>query len=143
MKRALIVGLAAMAAMSQAWASDEKGKKVEGPTGLDTKEATIPFLNQNSIESWEADGTTGLWIQDQRKQWYYAKLFAPCEGLEFTVRLGFRNRTLNQLSRDSEAVMPNGNRCQFQSLRKSDPPPGDGKRRHKHEPEAEAPAAAK
>jgi hypothetical protein len=133
MKRALIVGIAAMAAMTQAWAADEKAKKDEGPAGLDTKEATIPFLNQKAIESWQADGTTGLWIKDTRKQWYYAKLFAPCDGLEFTTALGFRNRTLNQLNRDSEAVMSNGNRCAFQSLRKADAPPDQARHEHKHE----------
>ncbi len=136
MRRALIVGVAAMVAMTQAWAGDDKASKDEGPTGLDTKEATIPFLNQNAIQSWRADGTTGLWIQDARKQWYYAKLFAPCDGLEFTVQLGFRNRALNQLNRDSEAVMSNGSRCAFQSLRKADAPPGEGKHVHHETTEA-------
>jgi hypothetical protein len=135
MKRALMVGLAAMAAMGQAWAED--ASKDSGPTGLDSKEAVIPFLNQRVINSWQSDGQTGLWIQDSGKQWYYAKLFAPCDGLEFTAQVGFRNRTLNQLSRDSEVVLSNGNRCGFQSLRKSDAPPGQGKS-HKHE--AETPA---
>jgi hypothetical protein len=127
MKRALIVGLAAMAAMSQAWASDEKGKKVEGPTGLDTKEATIPFLSQNSIESWEADGTTGLWIQDQRKQWYYATTYGRCEGLEFAGELGFKLGTLNTLDRFSEIIVPNYRSCAISSLVKSEEPP-KGKR---------------
>lgn len=135
MKRALIVGLAAMAAMGQAWASD--AKKDSGPTGLDSKEAVIPFLNQRVVNSWQADGQTGLWIQDSSKQWYYAKLFAPCDGLDFTAQVGFRNRALNQLNRDSEVVLGNGTRCAFQSLRKSDAPPGSGKK-HKHEPAEEA-----
>lgn len=136
MKRALLIGVAAMATLSPAWAADE-GKQ-EGPTGLDTKEAVIPFLNQRAVNSWQADGQTGLWIQDSGKQWYYAKLFAPCDGLEFTAQLGFRTRALNQLNRDSEVVMSNGNRCGFQSLRKSDAPPGQGKRVHKHEAKEEA-----
>ncbi len=137
MKRALIVGLAAMAAMSQAWAGDD-GKKEGGPTGLDSKEAVIPFLNQRAVNSWQADGQTGLWIQDSGKQWYYAKLFAPCAGLDFTAQVGFRTRALNQLNRESEVVMSNGTRCAFQSLRKSDAPPGQGKHVHKHEAEEAA-----
>jgi hypothetical protein len=131
MKRTLIVGLAAMAAMTQAWADDSK--QDEGPTGLDSKEAVIPFLNQRAVQSWQADGQTGLWIQDTGKQWYYAKLFAPCDGLEFTAQVGFRTRALNQLNRDSELVMSNGKRCAFQSLRKADAPPGEGKHLHKQE----------
>ena len=137
MKRALIVGLAAMAAMSTAWADEAKKDKEGGPTGLDTKEAVIPFLNQRVLNSWQADGQTGLWIQDSGKQWYYAKLFAPCDGLDFTAQVGFRNRVLNQLNRDSEVVLSNGNRCAFQSLRKADAPPGSGKK-FKHEATEEA-----
>jgi hypothetical protein len=141
MKRALI-GLAAMAAMSQAWAADEARK--DGPTGLDSKEATIPFLNQNALNSWRADGQMGLWVQDSRKQWYYATLFAPCQGLEFTAQVGFRNKVLNQLNRDSEVLLSNGQRCSFSSLRKSDAPPGEGKsafNREESKQDSAAPAA--
>jgi len=121
MKRAIIVGLAALA--TQAWASD-KGKE-DSVVGLDTKEATIPFLDQHdAVRTWQANGDAGVWLQDGHKQWYYAKTFAPCQGLPFAVRLGFKNRTLNQLSRDSEIIVPNEQNCPLISLRKSAPPPG-------------------
>jgi hypothetical protein len=63
-------------------------------------EVSIPFVNMNqSIQGWQADGQTALWIQDAHKRWYYAKLMAPCQGLEFTIRLGFEPKTMNSLDK--------------------------------------------
>jgi hypothetical protein len=129
MKQVIIAGLASLAALTLVQAGETP--KDSGPTGLGTEEAKIPFVNmRDAIITWEADGQTGLWIQDRRKQWYYATMFAPCDGLQFAVTLGFKTRTLNQLDRDSEIVVPdNPIRCALKSLRKSDPPPkGKGKR---------------
>ncbi len=90
-------------------------------------EVSIPFLDFNqSIHGWQADGRLGLWIEDVRKQWYYAKLQAPCIGLDFAVRLGFETRTYNTLDRFSFVIVPNESRCEIASLTRSDPPGKDG-----------------
>jgi len=129
MKTTIILGLATLAALNQAWAGE--AARTGEPAGLDDKEASIPFVDQrDSIRTWQADGDMGLWIQDSRKQWYYAKTFAPCFGLPFAVQIGVRNRGLNRLNRDSEIIVPNEGRCQLSSFRKSDPPPG---KEHKHD----------
>lgn len=128
MKRAIIVGLAALATMTQALAGEARSEKDTGPVGLGTEEASIPFLNQNAVINWQADGTHGLWVQDAHKQWYYAKTATACLGLDFAVQVGFRNRGINRLNRDSEVELANGTRCALISLKKSAPPP-DGKRK--------------
>lgn len=126
MKRAMILGLAAMATLTQAWANDAS-KKPE-PTGLGDKEAVIPFLNQrDAILNWQANGQEGLWIQDGHKQWFYATVFTPCSGLEFAVQLGFKSRVMNRLDRDSEIIVPDNGHCRLTSLKTSGPPP-KGKR---------------
>jgi hypothetical protein len=136
MNRTIILGLATLAALTQAWAGE--AAKDAGPAGLDTKEASIPFASQrDAVRTWQADGDQGLWVQDARKQWYYAKTFAPCTGLSFAVQIGFRNRAMNRLNRDSEIIVPNEGRCQLSSFRKSGPPPG---KEHKHDAAAEKPA---
>ena len=123
MKRTIILGLAALATLTQAWAGDKP--KADDVVGLDSKEASIPFVNQrDAVRTWRADSDQGLWIQDSRNQWYYAKTVTPCTGLPFAVELGFKNRSLNQLNRDSEIIVPNEARCPLISLRKSGPPPG-------------------
>lgn len=87
-------------------------------------EVAIPFVNMNqSIRGWQADGQTALWVQDAHNQWYYVKLLGPCNGLEFTARLGFEPKTMNSLDKFGYVVMPDSQRCQITSLTKSDAPP--------------------
>lgn len=127
MKWASTVSLIALAALGQAWAGDPP--KDSEPAALKKEEARIPFIDlRSSILSWQADGEKGLWIQDQRKQWYYATTYGRCEGLEFTAELGFKVGTMNTLDRFSEIIVPNYGRCAIKSLVKSEAPP-KGKRR--------------
>jgi hypothetical protein len=92
-------------------------------------EVSIPFVNINqSIHGWQADGQTALYIQDAHDQWYYAKLIAPCSGLEFTARLGFEPRTMNSLDKFGTVIMPDNQRCQISSLTKSEGPPPSAKK---------------
>ncbi len=108
-----------------ALAADEKAPKK--PTG---PEASIPFLSlKQSIREWQADGNVGIWIQDARKQWFYAALQSPCFGLDFAMSVGFEARTMNTLDRFGTVIVPREGRCQIFSLTKSDPPPDDKKNR--------------
>lgn len=99
---------------------------------LKPEEASIQFLNQRSIIDWHADGDMGLWVQDRRRQWYYAKLITPCRGLEFATTLVFQTRSSNTFDRFSSVVIPNqayGAPCALSSLTHSDAPPGRKDRR--------------
>lgn len=87
-------------------------------------EASIPFVNQtSSIRSWEADGVDGIWVQDARRDWYYAKLIGPCHGLDFAMRVGFQTRTSSTLDRFANIVVPDHGNCAIQSFTKSEGPP--------------------
>jgi hypothetical protein len=126
MKWTTTAGLAVLAACCQAWAGD--APKSPEPTELPQEQASIPFINLDStIRSWQADGEQGLWIQDQRKNWYYAQTFGRCEGLEFAPRLAFKPGTTNTLDRFGEVIVPHYGRCALKSLTKSEEPP-KGKR---------------
>jgi Family of unknown function (DUF6491) len=94
----------------------------------DKAETSISFVNmKQSILGWQADGQSAIWIQDSRKNWYYAKLMAPCPGLEFTARLGFEPKTMNSLDKFGTIVMPDSKRCQISSLTASEEPPKEAK----------------
>jgi hypothetical protein len=122
MKWASTVGLVALAALSQAWAVDAAQEST--PTGLSKEEVSIPFVNLDStIRTWQADGQDGVWVQDAHKQWYYAKTYGYCEGLEFASAIGFKTGTLNTLDRFSSIVVPGYDRCAIKSLTKSEAPP--------------------
>lgn len=88
-------------------------------------QASIPFMNQRAtIREWQADREEGIWVQDLRRQWYYAKLMAPCQGLDFAVQVGFATRGTHTLDKFGEVIVPGRDRCPIQSLTKSDAPPG-------------------
>lgn len=121
MKRPVIVAtLMALALGATALQAEEEGTKLESGA-----EASIPFVNLgSSIRDWHADGTRGIWVQDARRQWYYAKLITPCHGLDFAVRVGFETRGTDSLDRFSTLLVPGEGRCAIQSFTKSEAPAG-------------------
>jgi len=102
--------------------------------GLSREEVSIPFANQRNIRDWQADKDQGLWIQDERRNWYYAKLLGPCYNLDWALHIGFDTRGSSSLDKFSTIVVPDPNasgnpaHCQFTSLTRSDPPPPKAKR---------------
>jgi Family of unknown function (DUF6491) len=88
-----------------------------------TAQASIPFVNHGGIRDWQADKRDGLWIQDNRRQWYYAKVMGPCIGLDYAWTIAFDTRPLGTLDRFSSIIVPHEQRCPIQSLIRSDAPP--------------------
>ena len=102
-------------------------------TALKPAEVSIPFVDHNNIRDWQADGKEGVWIQDQRRAWYYAKLLGPCIGLDWALSIGFiTGGAAGQLDRFSSILVPEEGRCQITSLTRSDPPPPSVKKKKKH-----------
>lgn len=128
MKRTLLLGLlvpALFAACTNLQTTSPEG------VALRKEEAAINFANQRSaVQSWQADGRDGLWVQDARRDWYYATFIGPCEGLDHAIRLGFDTGTSDKLDRFSYVIVPDENqRCAISSFTKSEAPP-EGRRRN-------------
>jgi hypothetical protein len=113
----------------QACANLEDMGRSDG-VALTRDEVSIPFASQRSaVHSWQADGREGMWVQDARRDWYYAKFNAPCFGLDHAIQVGFDTGTSDRIDRFSYVVVPDErDRCAIISFTKSDPPP-EGKRR--------------
>ena len=96
-------------------------------------QASIPFVDHRNLRDWQADGKDGLWIQDQRRNWYYAKVLGPCIGLDWALTIGFdTGGASGQLDKFSSIIVPDEGRCQITSLTRSDaPPPSVKKKKHK------------
>ena len=125
MKRPITI--AALAALALAGAATQ-AKEKDAATEL-APQASIPFVNSaSSIREWQADGENGLWVQDVRRQWYYARLIAPCHGLDFAIAVGFRTRATDTLDRFADVVVPDHGRCAIQSFTKSEAPPEQGRK---------------
>lgn len=115
------------------------GAAASEPPQASSPERYIPFANHGGIFNWRADGERGLWVQDIHRQWYYAKLMAPCTGLNFATSLAFDTRPGDQLDRFSFIRVPHqglGGRCALTSLTASEGPPTP------HKPAAAAPPAS-
>ena len=111
------------------------GAAPESPaTAAPAVQASIPFIDHHNLRDWQADGREGLWIQDQRRSWYYAKLLGPCIGLDWAITIGFDTGGGSaQLDRFSSIVVPNEGRCQITSLTRSEaPPPSAKKQKQQH-----------
>ena len=120
-------------------AAEQDSKPKDLPKG---EEASIPFVNMGtSIREWQADGEDGLWVQDARRNWYYAKMLARCSGLDFAMRIGFQTRGSNTLDKFGTVIVPGRDRCAIQSFTKSEPPPKKGKR-HKGDEGSDEKAAS-
>lgn len=89
----------------------------------------IPFANHGGIRDWKADRDQGLWVQDVHRRWYYAKLMAPCTGLDFAETIAFDTRPEGRFDQFSAIIVPGptGGRCVVQSFTVSGAPPGKSK----------------
>lgn len=87
-------------------------------------QAAIPFANLKfSIRDWDANGRDGIWVQDVRRDWYYASFLNPCFGLDFASRVAFVTPG-DRLDRFSSIIVEDEPvRCVFDSFTKSDAPP--------------------
>lgn len=85
-------------------------------------QARIAFADHGSIDHWQADGRSALYIQGPGNQWYHAKLLGYCPDLDFANAIGFETRGSGDFDSFSSIVV-NGRRCALSSLVKSGPPP--------------------
>ena len=113
------LGLALGAALLAAAGAASAGETI-------TPRVYIPFANHGGIRDWKADRDQGLWVQDLHRKWYYAKLMAPCIGLNFAETIGFDTHPLGQFDQYSSIFVPGagGGRCAVQSFTVSGAPPG-------------------
>ena len=89
--------------------------------------ASIPFADHNGIRDWEADGTQGLWVQDNSRKWYYGKFSFPCTGLQFKTGLRFKFSPGGAFDRWSEVSTPEAGRCPLKTFEASAGPPAHAK----------------
>lgn len=78
-------------------------------------EASIPFPNFGAIRNYEADDDDGIWIEDQRRRWYYGKFIGPCQGVQFAQTIGFDTRGSARFDRFSR-ILVRGDVCMLESF---------------------------
>ena len=86
------------------------------------EEASILFVNFNSIRTFRAIDRDTIYFQDLRRRWYRGEVIGSCLDLPFAEAIGIETRGLNRLDRFS-SVLVRGQRCQLISLVRSEAPP--------------------
>ncbi len=75
MNRLFALSLAAALLPLSATAAAEGAPQESRALGVETG---ISFPSNATIRTFQADGEDGVWIQDSRRDWYYATFFGPC-----------------------------------------------------------------
>lgn len=120
---ASLAGSAVPAAARQqgpAWPADKLGK-----------ETSIPFIGTIGLYNFEADGDRGVWLQDQQRRWYYARVLGPCTGLPFAARIGVDTRFGGSQLDRTGTLLVDRQRCPINSLVASNGPPPKAKKAKK------------
>jgi len=123
MLAASLAGAAVPAAARQqspTWPADKLGK-----------ETSIPFIGTIGLYNFEADGDRGVWLQDQQRRWYYARVLGPCTGLPFAARIGVDTRFGGSQLDRTGTLLVDRQRCPINSLVASNGPPLKAKKAKK------------
>jgi hypothetical protein len=92
-------------------------------------EASIPFVNHGGIYNFVSDRDgQGVYLQDRRRNWYYARFFARCNDLPFAFRVGFKTWGGSDTLDRGSTILTGRERCKIASLVKSGPPPKKAKK---------------
>ncbi len=118
------------AALGAALLAAAAGAALAGETNM--PKDYIPFANHGGIRDWKADRDQGVWVQDVHRQWYYAKLMAPCAGLNFAETIGFDTHPQGRFDKFSSIFVPGpgGGRCAVQTFTASGAPPSGKDKSH-------------
>jgi len=108
---ASLAGTAAARQQDRTWPADKLGK-----------ETSIPFIGTIGLYNFEADGDRGVWLQDQQRRWYYARVLGPCTGLPFAVRIGVDTRFGGSQLDRTGTLLVDRQRCPINSLVASNGP---------------------
>ena len=110
MKQKLALSLAALLLPLSAAAAAEP----EAPREIGV-EASIAFPAYGTVRNFEADGDDGIWIEDQRRDWYYAQLIGYCPDLDFVQSIAIDTRGTARLDKFGSIIVK-GHRCAFTSF---------------------------
>jgi hypothetical protein len=92
------------------------------------KETSIPFVGTIGLYDFEADSDHGVWLQDQRRAWYYARISGICSGLPFANRIAVDTRFGGSQFDRTGVLLVDGQRCYIDSLTTSLGPPKKAKK---------------
>lgn len=96
-------------------------------------EASIAFPSFGTVRNFRADDDRGVWIEDQRRNWYYASFMGHCRDIRWANAIGIDTRGSARLDKHSRILVGN-DVCTIATLVTADKPlPEREQRRHAKE----------
>jgi len=113
-----------LAAMAAAVATPPAAARQVGwPADKLGKETSIPFVGTIGLYNFETDSDRGVYLQDQQRRWYYARISGVCTGLPFSNRIAVDTRFGGSQLDRTGILLVDGQRCHIDSLTASNGPP--------------------
>jgi hypothetical protein len=93
------------------------------------KEVSVPFITRGTVRTFEPDADgRGVYIQNSRRDWYYARFFTRCNELPYTVTVGFQTFGGGSTLSRGDTIIAGRERCRIASIVKRGPPPKKAKK---------------
>lgn len=115
------IGAAALAIAATLGAGVGAAEPPAATSGQAEREAYIPFANHGGIRDWQVVDESSVLIQDQRGQWFLAKVMGPAFTLPHSENMGVVTAPSGTLERFSEIVVQ-GKRYPIVSLTRAAAP---------------------
>lgn len=113
---------AALLTAGTAAAQTRAGGPTPGPHS--GERADIPFATHNGIRTFTPDRYgDGVYMEDNRRNWYYARFFTRCQNLDFSIGIGFRTFAGSSTLSRGDTIYAGHEQCRIADLVRSGPPP--------------------
>ena len=87
-------------------------------------EVSIPFISRGNVRTFESTPNgDGVYIQNSRRDWYFARFFSRCLDLPFATRVGFKRFGGGSTLERGDTILTGNDRCRIASIVRSGPPP--------------------
>lgn len=99
-------------------------------------EADISFPAHGGVRNFRADNDRGIWLEDRRRNWYYASFLGTCPDIRHAQAIGLETRGSARFDRFSKIIVGN-DVCAIATLVTADKPlPERQQRRFRKEAQA-------
>lgn len=119
------MSLKLIAAASAALLFTAAGAAAQTPGPRSGERADIVFATNNGIRTFTAarDGR-GVYLQDRRKNWYFASFYTRCRNIDFALGVGFKTFGNSSTLSRGDTIYAGREACRIADLVRSGPPPG-------------------
>jgi hypothetical protein len=91
--------------------------------------ADIIFATHDGIRTFTADRDgRGVYLQDNRRNWYYASFYTRCQDIDFSFQVGFKTFGGSSTLSRGDTIYAGREQCRIADLVRSGPPPAKPKK---------------